>query len=143
MPAVAPVVAELHRRQTRRFRPARRKNFTLVPLETPERRSKPVAPRIERCEVEKIRIERLVFVAENANAASAAERSNSFVRTLVDVSLLAGGRIFRIGLLVLQQHRIAIAENVADMFRQRDALLLHYWRLRLRGDRIIKNMIGG
>ena len=56
-----------------------------------------------------------------------AKRAHALVGALVDVPLLAGRREVRVGLLVLQQHAVAVHEDVGDeaaAVRERDALLL-------------------
>src|SRR6266446_71438 len=107
--ATTPAV-ELHDREPRRLRAPRWQNLPLVPLETPKRRANPIAPRIRGRELAKHRLERLILMAEHAHAAPVVERTGVLVSTDANVILLAGRRVVRIGLLVLQQHGLAIVE---------------------------------
>jgi hypothetical protein len=82
-------------------------------------------------------------VAEQADRAAVAVRAHALVGALVEVALLAGGGILRVELLVLEQDRVAVAEDVADVLREVDVLLQHGRRLGGRRDRHVENLLGG
>ena len=66
------------------------------------------------------------------------------VGALVDVALLAGRGEVRVGLLVLQQHAVAVQQDVRDeaaVVRQRDPPRPHRRRLRPRRDGEVQDVV--
>ena len=111
--------------------------------EAPEGRADAISPRIERGEVQEIRVERLVLVPEEAHAAESVEGADPIVRVLVDVPLIARRGVFRVGLLVPQKDPVTVAEDVGHMPRQRDVLLLEGRGIRPGGDGHVEREVGG
>ena len=144
--AAAPVPGELYDRQACRFGAARRQHLPLVPLERPQRSREPVAAGVDGDELVEVRAERLVLVAEQADARAVAERPHALVRALVEVAVFAGRREVRVRLLVLEQHPVAVHQDVRDepvRVRERDALLDRLRGARPGGDGRVENAVGG
>ena len=142
---VGAVADHLHDRQPRRLGAACRHDLPLVPAEAPEGGGDRVPAGVDRDELAEVRVERLVFVAEQPDARPAAEHAHAVVRALVEVGVFAGRREVGVRLLVLQQHAVAVGDDVGRDVRrrERDALLDRLRGARPGGDGRVEDAVRG
>src|SRR5688572_11346409 len=100
MPAMPAVVAQLHCGKPGRFDAAIGEHFALVPTKAEEGCLQAIIAWVEHSEIQEVRMERFILMAEDTRATAGLKRANSLMGTLINVPLLASGRILRIGLPV-------------------------------------------